>query len=46
MPALELLETTDAATLDEFITDVTSASAVLSPDCFDNRPTWDNWSKK
>ncbi|MFC9973315.1 hypothetical protein ACFVH6_20725 [Spirillospora sp. NPDC127200] len=46
MTALELLETTDAATLEEFVADEISASPLMFPDAFDNRPTWDNWSKR
>lgn len=46
MPVLELLETTTAATVDEFLAEVTEAAPDLAPEAFDNRPTWDNWNNK
>ncbi|REE97681.1 hypothetical protein [Thermomonospora umbrina] len=45
MSTLELLETSEDTTLARFVADVISAADV-TPDCFDNRPTWDNWSNK
>ncbi|WP_433228256.1 hypothetical protein [Actinomadura formosensis] len=46
MPVLEMLETTTDTTVEEFLAEVTATAPDLAPDCFDNRPTWDNWSKR
>jgi len=46
MPVLEMLETTPDSTVEKFLTEVTATAADLRPDCFDNRPTWDNWGKR
>lgn len=45
MTVLQMLETTEDHTLTEFVADVTSANPEMLPDCFDNRPTWDNWTR-
>lgn len=47
MTMLEYLATTDAKVVDELI----GASTIENPDPiqaakFDNKPSWDNWSKK
>ncbi|MDX6744140.1 hypothetical protein [Actinocorallia sp. A-T 12471] len=46
MPVLELLETTTATTVEEFLAEVTAAIPDVAPEAHDNRPTWDNWSNK
>ncbi|WP_157431249.1 hypothetical protein [Actinomadura hibisca] len=45
MSVLQLLETTTATTVEEFLDDVLTAAPDLAPEAFDNRPTWDNWKK-
>jgi hypothetical protein len=45
MSELEMLETTTAATVERFVAEVTAAPGHL-PECFDNRPSWDNWNKR
>ncbi|MCP2336442.1 hypothetical protein [Actinomadura rupiterrae] len=45
MPVLQLLETTSATTLEEFLADILTGAPDLAPEVFDNRPTWDNWKK-
>jgi hypothetical protein len=45
MPVLETLENTADTTVEEFLAEVTTAAPDLATS-WDNRPTWDNWSKR
>ncbi|WP_242895356.1 hypothetical protein [Actinomadura litoris] len=45
MPVLEMLETTTDTTVEEFLAQVTATGPDL-PASWDNRPTWDNWTKR
>jgi hypothetical protein len=42
---LEDLLTSQSPVLDELLTGAKEASRTLS-DAFDNRPSWDNWSRR
>lgn len=46
MSELQMLETTTDATVEQFVAEVTAATAGRAPECFDNRPSWDNWNKR